>query len=90
MADRSNISTAWVAGLKADEKDRFIALLMNNYDNPTLIKLKEVIAVKRQSLEASERSSSVYDNANWAFLQAHNNGANQALKFVEDLLAFVK
>jgi len=90
MAERSNVSTLWVAGLKSDEKDRFIALLLNNYDNPALIKLREVIVAKRQSLEASERSSSVYDNANWAFLQAHNNGAAQALKFVEDLLAFVK
>jgi hypothetical protein len=87
---RSSISTAWISNLPKEERDSFISFLMSNYDNPSLIRLKELVVAKRLSLEASERSSSVYDNANWAYLQAHNNGANQALKFVEDLLAFVK
>ncbi len=88
--DRSNVSTAWVSNLKADEKDSFIAYILNSYDHGVLVRLKEMIITKRKNLEASERNPSVYDNAAWPYKQAHNNGANQALKDIEDLLAFVK
>ena len=88
MNNPSNISTAWTQNLSKEDKENFTNLLMNSYNNAILVKLREIVTKKRLNLEASERTPETYDVANWSHKQAHNNGARQMLKFVEDLLAF--
>lgn len=86
----NKIATVWIQNLSAEDKDGFIGMLKNNYNDPILLRLKAIIETKRQALEASERNPSNYDDASWSHKQAHNNGARQMLKYVEDLLSFTK
>lgn len=80
----------WFAHLKPDDQIKFKELLRNNYKNPCFVRLKEVVENKRKSLENSERNVDIYASPNWAYLQAHNNGARQMLRFIEDMLKFVE
>ncbi len=84
-----NVSIQWIADRAPEDKDKFKELIFNNNKNPVLQRLRDIIVNKRTALEASERDSKIYDNANWSHKQAHNNGARQALKQIEDLLSFV-
>lgn len=90
MERKPYISTLWVQDLDSEEKQKFIDYLKNQYENSVLIKLKKIVREKRESLEATERSPEIYGNAAWPYKQAHNNGARQMLKMVEDLLSFTK
>lgn len=84
------ISTAWLKDLSADEQKVFKSLITTYHKDQILLKLKKIVEEKRLSLEASERNPEIYNNANWPYMQAHNNGANQTLKWVESLLAFTE
>ncbi len=85
-----NISTAWLKDLSGEEQKAFKSLMTTYLNDPLLTKLIKIIEEKRLSLEASERNPDIYSNPNWSSMQAHNNGARQMLKWVEDLLAFTK
>lgn len=89
MADRSNIVTLWFQDLPIDQKEEFIKYLLSQSGNACLVKLKQILKTKGQRLENSEFQPSVYASPNWAYYQAHNNGYRQALKLIDDLLAFV-
>lgn len=84
------LSTAWLKNLSGEEQQEFKNLITTYHKDVILIRLKEILVEKRTSLEASERNPDVYSNANWSHMQAHNNGARQMLKWVEDLLAFTE
>lgn len=91
MADYENtIPTLWIQHLSGDEKKKFLEVLQNHSTDLVLLRLKEIVKSKAKALEASERNPEAYGNAAWPYKQAHNNGARQTLKMVEDLLSFTK
>lgn len=48
--------------------------------------LKQLVDSNLASNEAGEMSPKVYNNPNWAYLQAHSNGYKQALKDIRNLI----
>ena len=90
MSDYNNLSTLWFTDIRSKEdQEQFIQYLSSQSDNRCLVRLKHIISNRRASLENSERNPEIYRDNSWAYLQAHNNGARQALKLIEDLLNFV-
>ena len=87
--DSNKLPITWFTGLDEEEKEKFRKHLLSNNSNAILSKLKNIVERKRQSLEDSERDTRIYDNPSWSHKQAHNNGARQMLKYIEDLLIFV-
>lgn len=76
----------WTQGMSKEEKEDFTRVLSLEINSRVWTRLKEVINTKKTSLEVSERSTELYDNPNWAFQQAHNNGAIQMLVLINKLL----
>jgi hypothetical protein len=86
-----NLATLWTDHLKDQEaKDNFSQLVINHSNDLVLMKLKQIIQKKLDSLAISERDLKMYNRANWPYMMADNNGAIRALKQVETLLEFVK
>lgn len=81
------IAIDWTKGMDAEKKEKFELLLRNS--TITLSRLRKILRDRRNSLEASERTPKIYDTPSWAYMQAHNNGFRQGLKYVEDLLSFM-
>lgn len=79
-------NTLWTQGLPKEDKEEFTKILQLEIGSKVWKRLLTVIKTKRESLEASERTLDIYEKANWAYQQAHNNGARQMLVFVENLL----
>ena len=73
-----------------ESKEEYKQQILSESKNVVLHRLKEIIQMKKSVLEKVERNPKVYDNPNWSFQQAHNNGALQTLSIVEDLLEFVQ
>lgn len=89
--DQSNkIVSLWTSGLTDSEKEEYKKFLNSMSSNKCLVRLKDMVIKKRLSLESSERNPEIYRDNSWAYLQAHNNGARQSLKYIEDLLSFVE
>ena len=76
----------WTQGLTDQEKPEVLRLLELEADSPFLKRLLQVLDLKKQNLETSERTLEAYDNPNWAYKQAHNNGAIQMISFIEKLI----
>ena len=76
----------WTQGLPEKEAEELKAILKLEANSKVWKRLLKIVQTKAERLEASERSPSVYDNPNWAYMQAHNNGARQTLSFIEKLL----
>lgn len=75
----------WTAHLQTDdEKQRFINQLQGARE--ILERLTQLIEEKERDLGSSERTIKVYENPNWAFLQAHKNGYASAMKIIKQLL----
>lgn len=87
--ENKGIASIWYYNIEGD-KEEFKQYLHSMSSNACFVRLKEIVTNKRLSLEASERNPEIYKDTSWAYLQAHNNGARQSLKFIEDLLSFVK
>ena len=51
-------------------------------------RLKELIDEREQDLDDIETSLAAYDNANWAYRQAHKNGYRSHMKRMKKLLTF--
>lgn len=79
-------STIWTQGMENDAKAEFLKVLELEKDSLVYSRLKEIIKIKIASLDATERGTESYTNPNWAYYQAHNNGARQMLKLMENLL----
>jgi hypothetical protein len=78
--------TVWTDHLgTVEEKDNFKKGLRNCkwlFD-----RLDQILEQKEQALETNEINPSVYDSTpNWAFKQAHANGAKQVLKVIRKLI----
>lgn len=76
----------WTRNIKDPElKARFEQELINSN---VLERLRELMKQAESELDASERNISVYDNANWAYRQAHANGIRQGFSKINSLLNF--
>ena len=64
--------------------------LKSNIDNPVILTLIKHLKDRKESLEAQDRTETVYDNANWANLQAHRNGRAQEIYHILQLLSFAE
>jgi len=76
---------AWTKKLKTpEEKKQYLESLQRV--KWVLEDLKGLVESNQASREAAEISPAAYDNANWPYRQAHNNGYKQALR---DFLALI-
>ena len=77
--------SAWTKHLDTEEekKQRIESLYRVRW---VLEELKMMINTSAEAVEASEISPKSYDNANWAYRQAHANGYKQALRDFSKLL----
>lgn len=77
--------TAWTKHIKDEaEKKQYEQSL--HKAKWVLDDVKRLINSSEEALEASEISPKSYDNANWAYRQAHCNGYRQALRDFTQLL----
>lgn len=82
------VSAAWTQGMNKEEKDAFLSILSLEEKSKVYERLLSIVQSRRRALETSEIIGTAYDNPNWAYKQAHNNGARQMLQFIETLLDF--
>lgn len=79
------MNIAWTKHCKTeDEKKEFQESLQRV--KWVLEHTKMLINTSKEAVEASETSPKSYDNANWAYRQAHSNGYKQALRDFSKLL----
>lgn len=77
--------TAWTQHLtNPEEKKQFENTVQAA--KPVLERLKQLIEQKESSLEFQEMSLTSYDNPNWPYRQAHQNGFKQCLTAYKKLL----
>lgn len=75
----------WTQHLKDQEDiERFKNSLLGQ--KWLLNRLSEILEEEEQSLDRSETTNKVYENSNWAYLQAHKNGYRQALSVLKKLV----
>ncbi len=78
-------SQVWTKHLEAqEEKDRFYQAVMAA--KPVLDRLHELADEKLKSLDLREMSTESYQDTNWAFKQAHQNGFKQALTSFKQII----
>lgn len=65
--------TLWTNHL-SDEKAKLEFEQMLLRSKPVLERLRTLVQNKEEELNRSENSLSQYDNTNWAYRQAHQNG----------------
>ena len=77
--------TAWTKNLKTDEdKSKFLSALFRA--RHVVERLVELMDEDDKSKSSAEISPRAYDNTNWTFLQAHQNGYRQCLRDYKKLL----
>ena len=78
----------WFIGMNEEEKARALQTLKAS----TALKemLMKVLQAKYESVEKKGLLEAEYDDANWVFKQAFNNGRLSMLKEVADLFNFAK
>lgn len=76
--------TAWTQHLKTEEeKERFEHSVRSS--SHVLDHLKLLVEKDIKGTELAERSTKAYDNANWAYRQAHVNGYISAMQKIAAL-----
>lgn len=85
-----NLNTLWIQHLPKEERESFKQAVLAESRNVALRRLRDLISNKRLIIENEECNTINYNQTNWAYLQAHNNGARQMLKMLEDMLSFVE
>ena len=83
-----NPPTVWTSHLKKENKASFQKSLRNWINDPVTQRFLQILEQKKQGLQNLEAPS--YQDAAWAFKQAHNNGSNDILKTLEDLFNWSK
>lgn len=77
--------TAWTQHLtNPEDKERFKQAVQAA--KPVLERLKELVEQKESSMEFQEMSLTSYENPNWPYRQAHQNGFKQCLAAYKKLL----
>lgn len=85
----SQVNSLWTQDLPESEREAFKEYLLSQSKHKALKRLRDIVQNRRQVLEGEERNPSCYSDQCWAYRQAHQNGARQVLKILEDLLIFV-
>ncbi len=77
--------SAWTKHLTDEEdKEKFRNKVLGS--KIVLERIKDLMADDLKAIEADEISVDAYDNANWAYRQAHRNGYKNALRKLNILL----
>ena len=90
LKDSKGLNSLWFMGVEKDAKEKLTKTLYASYDMVALVRLKKVLLRRLDELENKETSTEVYNNPNWASVQADLNGAKREIKRVLSLLDFVK
>lgn len=76
----------WTRNLSTDEeKHNFERSFQGS--RVVLDRLQQLIAERQESMEVSERGLKQFENPNWAYRQAFNNGLRSAFNIVQILIA---
>lgn len=67
-----------------EEKERFKGSVRAS--KPVLDRAKEILAKMEDDLDGTEMNPKYYDNPNWDYRQAHNNGYRQCLRLLRKLI----
>ena len=78
----------WFTGMSEEEKERFLLTLQSS--KALRDQLMKVLAHKHETIERKGRQESDYEDSNWVFKQAFNNGRLAMLNEVADLFNFNK
>lgn len=82
------LSIQWAQGISdPDKKTSFESAIRNA--TTALGRLKEILVDKQGAVSAKETKIEAYENASWAYRQAHINGYRQCLKEMAELLSFL-
>lgn len=77
--------TDWTRNLTSDEhKQSFERQLIGSRE--VLDRLAELIDERQESMDVSERGLKQFENPNWAYRQAFNNGLRSAFTIVKTLI----
>lgn len=78
---------AWTQHLKNDPKAKEEFEQYVKGSKPLLERLDQIIDGVEKNLDRSEISPSAFDNPNWAYLQAYQNGFRGALNKFKTLIS---
>ncbi len=82
------LSTDWLKDLKTDEaKEKRTKTIYNHTTDEVLVVLNSIVHKK---LQEKLTSTFDYNTPSWSHYQAHTNGNIETLKWIADLLSFVK
>ena len=79
------MKTRWTSHLKSEEEIKEFQDYIRA-SKRLLDRMKDILEEEKTSLDRSEISNKVYDNPNWAYLQAHKNGYRQCLGIINSLI----
>jgi hypothetical protein len=54
--------------------------------DPVTLQLIAILRDAQLALDRGEETQQSYENPNWAYKQAHKNGARSSLKLIENLI----
>ena len=83
------LSVEWTRHLKSDKEKNELEVTLRN-SRVTLGRLKEMLEEKRELSAAKSLTPSSFDDANWAYKQAYQNGYEYGLTQVLKLLEFIE
>jgi hypothetical protein len=78
--------TDWTRNLISDE-DKHLFERKFQGAREVLDRLNELVAEREHSMDVSERGLKQFENPNWAYRQAFNNGLRSAFTIVKTLIA---
>lgn len=78
----------WFIGLTDEERERMLLTL--NSSGALRDQFMKVLAHKYEAIEKKGYQESDYDDSNWVFKQAFNNGRLAMIKEIADLFSFQK
>lgn len=80
----------WTKGLRSDEeRTQRTKTVLSHTKDEVLRVLVGLIEDKKKEVESKYPSKESYESPSWAYLQAHLNGEQEVLKWLEGLLSFV-
>lgn len=79
--------SAWTQHLRNDPKAKQEFEEYVKGSKPLLNRLNEILDELEKSLDRSEIKPEVFDNPNWAYLQAYKNGYRGSLEKIKTLIS---
>lgn len=82
----SMIKTVWTSHLETEkEREDFRKTVESDLKRDSYDRLRTIILSEIQAAENVTRNK--YDNPSWAYIQAHTNGYNEAMRLLLSLIA---